>query len=247
MRIIIITTLVLLLASCSAGLNRKKTTAPESREAITSNENGKGPQITVEFYKGKSFYFPLMAIWIEDENGKYVQTLFVARSVATGIFLYGKQENNKWIPGAKRQPQAVPYWAHKRGIRASDGLYMPDADNPVPDAYSGATPVTGFTLVSKADGSLPAKYKVMLEINQNWDWNEYWTNDRYPDDEHYKMSCQPALVYESIIDSESPKNSYPMKPVGHSHYSGKTGQLFTDLSTITTALHIADSIVVKVK
>jgi hypothetical protein len=61
------------------------------------------------------------------------------------------------------------------------------------------------------------------------------------------MSCQPALVYEAKIDSDSSKDSYHMKPVGHSHYSGKTGELFTDLSTITTALHIADSIVVKVK
>jgi len=35
--------------------------------------------------------------------------------------------------------------------------------------------------------------------------------------------------------------------VGHSHYSGKTGELFPDLSTLTTALQIADSIIVKVR
>ena len=44
-----------------------------------------------------------------------------------------------------------------------------------------------------------------MEINQNWDWNEYWTNDKYPDDENYKMSCQPALVYEAVIDSKYSK------------------------------------------
>ena len=27
-----------------------------------------GPEISVEFYKGKSFYYPLMAVWIEDES-----------------------------------------------------------------------------------------------------------------------------------------------------------------------------------
>ena len=37
-----------------------------------------------------------------------------------------------------------------------------------------------------------------------------------------------------------------MVPVGHSHYSDKTGELFTDLSTLTTALHIAYSIIVRV-
>jgi hypothetical protein len=104
MRIFLITLSVFFLASCSAGLSRKKAKTPESRESITSNETGKGPQITLDLYKGNSFYFPLMAIWLEDDNGKYIQTLFVARSVAKGIFLYGKQENNKWVPGPKRQP-----------------------------------------------------------------------------------------------------------------------------------------------
>jgi hypothetical protein len=247
MKVIIAFLSITIVASCSAGITRKQARSPESLELVTTNENGKGPQITVSFYKGQSFYFPLMAIWLEDENGKYIQTLFVARSVARGFFLYGKQENNKWVPGAKREPQTLPYWSHKRGIKASDGLYVPDQENPVPDAYSGATPVTGFTLVSKADSALPPRYNVMLEINQNWDWNEFWTNDKYPDDENYKMSCQPALVYEAKIDSESPKDSFLMKPVGHSHYSGKTGELFTDMSTLTTALHIADSIVVGLK
>jgi hypothetical protein len=247
MRIFIISVSALLLASCTAGLTRKQSGRPESRESITSNENGKGSQITVDLFSGKSFYFPLMAVWLEDESGKYIQTLFVVRSVATGVFLYGKQENNKWVPAAKREPQTLPYWAHKRGIKAADGLYVPDQENPVPDAYSGATPVSGFTLVSKADGALPDKYRVMLEINQNWDWNEYWTNDKYPDDENYKMSCQPALVYQADINIASLKDSYLMKPIGHSHYSGKTGELFTDLSTLTTALHIADSIVVRLK
>jgi hypothetical protein len=247
MRIFIISLLVVLFASCSAGLSRKQSKSPESRESVTSNENGKGPQITVDFYKGKSFYYPLMAIWLEDETGKYIQTLFVARSVATGFYMYGNQENNKWVPGPKREPQTLPYWAHKRGIRALDGLYIPDPENPVPDAYSGATPVTGFTLISKADSILPGRYRVMLEINQNWDWNEFWTNDKFPDDENYRMSCQPAIVYEADIDMGKSFVKYKMKPVGHSHYSGKTGELFPDLSTITTALHIADSILVRVR
>ncbi len=105
----------------------------------------------------------------------------------------------------------------------------------------------GFILTSRADNPLPGKFKVMLEINQNWDWNEYWTNDKFPGDENYMMSCQPAVVYETVIDLESAEDSYRMKAVGHSHYSGMTGELFPDLSTLTTALQIADSIIVKVR
>ena len=62
-----------------------------------------------------------------------------------------------------------------------------------------------------------------------------------------KCHASRLLVYEVKIDSKNRQENYLMRPVGHSHYSGKTGELFTDLSTITTALQIADSIVVRVK
>jgi hypothetical protein len=65
-----------------------------------------------------------------------------------------------------------------------------------------------------------------MEINQPWDWNEYWTNTKYPDDEEYKTSCQPALVYRAIVNLDNAEKTYPMKVIGHSHYSGKTGELF---------------------
>jgi hypothetical protein len=189
----------------------------------------------------------MMALWIEDNDGNFIQTLYVPTTVATGIFKYGKQDNKRWIAAPKRAPQTLPYWSHRRGIVASDGLFMPEPDNPVPDAYSGATPTQSFVLNTRADKELPDVFKLLFEINQNWDWNEYWTNNKYPDDENYKMSCQPALVYEVDIDLRNPRQKYLMKPVGHSHYSGLTGELFTDLSTLTTALQIADSVIVRVK
>jgi hypothetical protein len=246
-RFIIIVLSVLSVSSCTTGLKTNQVVIQEPKENIVTNSNGKGPVLTIELYKGEAFYYPLMAFWIEDENGKYIQTLFVAKSVATGVFKYGKQENNKWVAASKRAPQTLPYWAHKRDVVASDGMYMPDAQNPVADAYSGATPLSGFILTTKTDSTLPDKYLVLMEINQNWDWNEYWTNDKYPDDPFYKMSCQPALVYEAVIDKKLIKDSYKMKPVGHSHYSGRTGELFPDLTTITTALHIADSVIVRIR
>ena len=239
--------IIIMTAACSAGVLKNKGIKAEQKTIINSNIDGRGPEISLELYKGKSFYYPLMAVWIEDEAGHYIQTLFVPVSVATGVFRYGRKEKNKWISAPKRAPQILPYWSHKRGVIASDGLYMPETENPVPDAYSGATPIQSFVLNTRADKELPVVFRVLLEINQNWDWNDYWTNDKFPDDENYKMSCQPALVYEAVIDSRHSEKVYSMKPFGHSHYSGKTGELFTDLSTLTTALQIADSIIVRVK
>jgi len=239
--------LMFLAISCSGSRTRELPVTPKEKVVVNSNEEGKGPALEIELVPGKEFYYPLFAVWIEDIEGEYIQTLYVARSVATGVFKYGRAEKGEWKESPKRAPQTLPYWAHKRGIRASDGLYMPEPANPVADAYTGPTPVAGFILQSRADSELPVKFRLMFEINQNWDWNEYWTNDKYPGDENYMMSCQPALVYQAVIDQNNPEVEYLLKPVGHSHYSGKTGELFPDLSTITSALEIADSIIVRLK
>jgi len=234
-------------AACSSVRIKNREVVAEQKTIIYTNPGGKGQEITIDFSRGSSFYYPLMAAWLEDADGNYIQTLYVPVSVATGVFKYGKQEKNRWLSAAKRAPQTLPYWAHKRGNKASDGLFMPEPANPVPDAYTGATPLQGFLLHTRADNELPDRFKVLFEINQNWDWNEYWTNNKYPDDENYKMSCQPAIVYETLIDMTNRQQSYTMKAIGHSHYSGRTGELFTDLSTITSALEIADSITVSVR
>jgi hypothetical protein len=237
--------LFVVISSCIANRQSSDSETEEEVYHFTTNENGMGPWITVEFQRGESFYYPLMAVWLEDMSGNYIQSLYVPNSVATSIFRFGEVRDREWAPGIRRYPQTLPYWAHKRGILASDGLYMPDPESPISDAYSGATPITGFVMSSRPDNPITDQVRVMLEVNQNWDWNEYWTNDRFPDDEFYKRSCQPALVYEAIIDPKFPGGEVVMRPIGHSHHSGATGELFTDLKTITTALNIADSIVVK--
>ncbi len=225
-----------------------KTTLPvvETTEKLQVNPQGKGPVIQVDFEKGENHNHPLMAVWVEDLDGNYIQTLYVAESIAKGVFQHGDASSVKWMPGPIRRPAALPYWAHKRGIKEKDGLYVPTVDTPIPDAYTGATPKGNFTLEGRPNEPLQGKIKVMFEINQTWDWNEYWTNNKYPENEEYKTSCQPALVYQAIVDPDDPQEEYPMEVIGHSHYSGKTGELFTDLSTITTALEIAESITVKV-
>jgi hypothetical protein len=216
-------------------------------ESFTANDNGSGPQLAIEFSKGESHNHPLMAVWVEDTAGNYIQTLYVAQSIATGIFARGDNSTGQWTKGEIRRPAALPYWAHKRGVVAADGLYMPTPDHPVPDAYSGATPQNDFILNTRLDKDGPKVFNVLLEINQPWDWNEYWTNTKYMDDYDYKSSSQPAVVYRATIDLNSNVKEAEMKVIGHSHYSGKDGNLYTDTSTLTTALQIASKIIVKVE
>jgi hypothetical protein len=212
-----------------------------------TNINGQGIEIEIEFHQGPEFYYPLIAAWLEDTSGNYIQTLYVAQSIAKGVFIFGQVKDNRWVRESKRRPAALPYWGHKYGFQAEDGYYLPTLENPVADAYTGATPTTDFILKSKSDSELPQKFKILFEINQSWDWNEYWTNSKFPDDEQYKTSSQPALIYEAIIDLNSGNKEYEMQAIGHSHYSGKDGNLYTDLSTITTALEIVNKIIIRIK
>jgi hypothetical protein len=236
-------------SSCKSGSEGKssKSRKADSIVLITSNTGGAGRTFEIEMRKGKSHNHPTFAIWLEDTNGAYIQTLFVTSAIGQGIFKYGDNSDGKWKPGEVRRPAAIPYWAHKRGVIADNGLLLPTPRNKVPDAYSGATPEGSFKLLTKPDNLLNGKVKILFEINQPWDFNEFWTNSLYPDDLDYKTSCQPAVVYSAVVDLDNPGSKVEMKPLGHSHYSGKSGELFTDLSTITSALYIADKIMVTVK
>lgn len=224
---------------CSGTKNVTETTPAE---IINTNINGKGVDIQLDFVKGKSFNYPLMAVWVEDTSGHYIETLYVSESIGKGIFQHGDKSTGHWQAGAVRRPAALPYWGHQRGIQAEDGLYIPSQANPMPDAITGPTPKGSFTLQSKSSNSTPQVFRILLEINQSWDWNEYWTNNKYPEDVDYKTSSQPSVVYAATIDQSSPEKDYDLLPIGHGHYAGKDGSLTTDLSTLTTALSIANSV-----
>ncbi|MFO8129491.1 MAG: hypothetical protein R6T99_06280 [Bacteroidales bacterium] len=203
-----------------------------------------GIPLEIRFTKGASFNYPLMAIWIEDADSNYIATLYVAESIAKGTFDHAVPSGRKWLPGEVRRPAALPYWGHKRGIQARDGLYIPTPHNPMPDAITGPTPVSDFILQTQLPPDIPRKFRLLFEINQSWDWNEYWTNSKFPGDEDYKTSSQPAIIYEAAIDRSRLSGEIIMQPLGHSHYSGANGNLYKNLETLTTAKEIADSIII---
>lgn len=201
--------------------------------------------LEVVFTKGGAHNHPTFAIWIEDMDENYIQTLFITKSIGTGIYGHGPLTNETWDtrPGPQKRPATLPYWLHKRSDFFKVPL-LPDSSNPVVDGYTGATPTGDFVIKTGATGSLPSKFRLIMEINQPWDWNEYWTNALYNDPD-YKTSCQPSLVYAVTIDMNNPGAEQHLNPIGHGHYAGKDGKLYTDLSTMTTALNIISKATVK--
>lgn len=225
----------------------KRSRAQEPPKEFTTLQDAGGYNLEIIFEPGRRHNHPLMAFWIEDTTGVYIQSLYVAQSIAEGYFRHGDASSGRWEPGPLRRPAALPYWGHKRGVKAPDGYYLPTQENPMPDAVTGPTPKAAFILHTTTRHKEPRVFNILMEINQSWDWNQHWHNNKFPDDEHYKTSSQPALVYSVTVDLDNLQEEYIMRPVGHSHWSGKTGELFEDLSTITTALDITREIKVIVK
>jgi hypothetical protein len=228
------------------GFQKRKKTKVAEHITFQTNINGQGNALSLEFVKGPEHNHPLMAVWIEDMDGNYIQTLYVATSIAKGVFAYGDKSTGRWKAGEIQRPAALPYWAHKRNVMNDKGNYMPRPGFEVPDAYSGATPKANFTLETRTDKPMSGKFRVLMEINQSWDWNRYWTNNKFPDDREYKTSSQPAIVYAAEVTAGVP-GEYPMQPIGRSHHAGADGKLYNDLETLTTALKIVESVKVVVK
>ena len=203
-------------------------------------------ELSVE--KGKSYNYPTFALWLESAGGKFVQELYVTQSLATGIYNNADAGDKRWKreKGEARRPSTLPYFLHKRDIQAPDGTYLPTPEQPIPDAYTGATPRQSDVMTIVLDRQLYGKYRIVFEINQPWDFNRVWYNNRYPNNTDYLLSGQPSLVYMVEIDTNILQEEYTLNPIGHGHPYGKTGTLFTDISGITTAKNIFKSIKVKV-
>lgn len=211
----------------------------ETDTRINISEGNETP-ITIQLEKGKEFKYPSYAIWIEDLQGNLLETVFVTRSIATGKYAHAHIKDYVWSPdsGTSIRPASLPYWKHKYDAKHGTSA--------LPDAVTGATPKGSATIQAQSSNNLNTGIRVLVEVNQAWDCNKYWTSTKYPDSFEYKTSCQPSVVYAVTIHSPKPGKVYFLNPIGHGHYAGETGELFTDIRSLTTSLSIFEHITVQI-
>lgn len=213
-------------------------------------------QLSVDLLRAEHYWHPQMAIWVEDSLGNFIETLFISKATAQGLFFGGRSKDNfkefdeqKTGSGDYRRVDALPVWSHRRGIRYDDGLFVPPSNDPMPDAITGATFIDNFKLLTSIDQM--DKFQLYLEINVAFDDNEYYSEYDFPDDDVFHNGTgqlgQPSVIFHTAIDLNNGIPYYLMNLVGHGHQSGQTGQLYTDLSTLTTAKQIVERIVVGVR
>ena len=118
---LLLISLVLFTMACTTS----KVPGDETPDHFTSNPYGEGVDLEIKMIRGEGHNHPLMAIWIEDMEGRFVQTLYVSESIGKGVFQHGDASQGFWMPGEIQRPAALPYWSHRRGIRNESGLYLP--------------------------------------------------------------------------------------------------------------------------
>lgn len=173
-----------------------------------------------------------MAVWVEDSQGNYIATLY-----ATSKIVYqnwGKDANN----GQIKRDEALPYWTHKKGSAQI-----------VPDTVTSATSKGNSTINTKLNTTNDT-YLIIAEINQSTDFNDYYPKEAKQGDDNYSGgingSGQPAIVYAATINAADNK-TFELLPIGQSSPDGSNGNLYKDLSKLTTAKDIISKITFAIK
>ena len=224
---------------------------------ITTRAETTGTDVTLAFEKGANFIHvlkiikvitiklpPQFAVWIEDPDGNYVETLYVTEK--------GGTQGWKAKPGGPpaetiRRPEALPCWSHKRNVVYPDGLFMPTRENPLTDAVTAASPAGDFRLNTKVPQGL-TNFVVLVEVNLPGDYNEAYPGNASPGSPNYSgASGQPSIIYGATVDLASGSGTWKLMPIGHGSPDGSRRNNHPDLSDLTTAKDIISGITVTVK
>lgn len=235
-----------------------------SQEKIikTGTAHGSGKTFEVTFRKGAHWNHklkiinwlpfitinnvPQIAVWVEKSDGTFIETLYVTKKSATASWLKAPSDSDEEI----ERESALPYWSHRRNVKNGSGGFMPTKNTPLPDTVTSASPKSNFILRSHPE-STAESYRLFVEINNSCDFNAYYRNDCETSDPAYSGglwgSGQPALVYSTEVTSDNSNKELRLQLIGHSSPDGSTGSLYTDLSQVTTALEIIESITADVR
>ncbi len=172
-----------------------------------------------------------IAIWLTDEQGGFVDTIYATRKIAKkGLGnRKGKLDDKSWLGTKGARLSVLPVWAYARGVDYGGGNPYPPKSKPLPDAISSATPKAGeFIRTWKPERLLvPGKYFYFVEINKSFDQN------KYHDYSHYRG--QPSVVWKGSLTVGKDKSKSEAVIIGHGSANGENGRIESDMSTITTA------------
>lgn len=174
------------------------------------------------------------AVWLTDDGGDFVDTVYVTRSVAKKGLGNRKGGLDAMLGGARAS--CLPVWAHARGVDDGDGNFYPTKDHPLPDAITSATPKAGeFAWTWRPRKRLePGRYRFFVEVNKSFDKNEKHRYSWY--------RGQPSVIWQGILEIGDQASEGFAVIIGHGDVAGADGRIHPDVSTLTTALGLIRSV-----
>jgi len=212
----------------------------DSPKTIVVRENSEGMSISLDVDTGEEwasrmqagpFIFnilPQMAIWIADEQGRYLETLWV-----TGADFKKMKHAQKNGSGPAFFADCLPVWASR--LQAA-GKSLPSKENPYPDTVTSATPMGDFTLETKTTSGVPMI--LYAEVNKSGDTSSFYTEDAND------WVGQPSLIYMVEIRETGKVGALRMELSGHGGLLEQEPGIYFDLSGFETAVRQIDKITV---
>jgi hypothetical protein len=176
------------------------------------------------------------AVWVEDDTGSYVGTVFLTNFI--GRKGGGNRTADRNIDGSNgNRLNAMPVWAYRRGVADTtygfENFYPPASTRPsYPadlDAVSKATPGPSVQKRTWRLSGLPCgSYRCRIEANQSFDFNAFHNYSFY--------RGQPSIVWSVTVHvTDSADIGVVLDYEGYGSPDGSDGNLRPPDSTITTA------------
>lgn len=205
-----------LLTSCAGNPQPSPGTQTGPR-LVLNLEPGAHYAKTVGTFPSRYTVQPQVAVWLENTEGKYLDTIYVTARSNKGNWRMAPKEGH---------PEALPVWFHLKQGSA--------------DAVSSATTIAES--VSYGSGIAahlpPGIYVVMLETNRSYDWNDTFSKN------NAGVSGQPSLIYRAEITIGGDRTEARFTPIGTGSVDGSDGDIHPGLEGIDTALELFSSMTV---
>ena len=164
----------------------------------------------------KSGKEPQLAVWLEDEQGRYIKTLYVTQK-ASGI---------SWIFAPKEgRPESLPVWYHASKHASKKTAASSSSDKKEIDAVTSATPKGGLVINQKIDD---ASCVIKVEVNASFDYNSTWTK------KNSGVNGQPSLVYQALLPAGQ-KDEFALELAGSGSVNGSSGDVYKNVGGIDSA------------
>ena len=192
---------------------------------------------------------PQVAVWLEDEEGNYIRTLYVTERASHKSWIFSPKEG---------RPESLPVWygASKDGS-ASDKEAASPATASAPsgskaspanpsgplsrdlDAVTGATPKSALTLTAQIEDRACI---IKAEFNNSFDYNDFYTK------KNSGVNGQPSVVYTAKIPADlATGQEITLEFEGTGSLSGENGEINKKAENLTTAKKIVKAVTVQLK